>query len=88
MRRIEAMINVCQTHRPDPMELFNGPEDAWLSEHVTEYPDLDFRSNHIMESIHVDDPYIIHQPWTFAHCYQCFEKGGFIECWRRMLHIG
>ena len=87
VRRIQAMIDVCQTHRPEPDIPFDVTEDSWLSEHVTVYPDGDFRTNHIMESIHVDDPHIIHQFWTFSHCYLVLPKDEFVNVWAKLLHI-
>jgi len=81
------MVRICQTHRPNPSEPFNDTEDAWLSRHVTVYPDDDYRCNHIMESILVDDPYILHQFWTFAHCYLAFGHDEFIAIWQKLLLI-
>jgi hypothetical protein len=79
---------MCQTHRSNPDEPFEGTEDSWCSSHTTDYPDAEFRIRHIMESIHVDDPYIIHQFWTFTHCYLFLNREQFAELWSMVLHIG
>ena len=88
VRNIPAMIQMCQTHRPNPDELLEGAEDNWCSSHTTDYPEVEFRIRHMMESIHVDDPYIIHQFWTFAHCYLFLTREQFAEVWSMLLHIG
>jgi len=87
VRKISAMIRLCKTDRSDPDQPFDGMEDNWLSERSCEYPDLEFRKNHLMESIHVHDPHIMHQFWTFAPDYLCLPKEKFIEWWKELLTI-
>ena len=87
VRRINAMIELCRTHRPDPNSLFEGIEDNWFCNHVTAYPDLSFRAQHMMETVIVEDPYILHQFWTFAHEYLHLSRDKFIETWRKLLTI-
>jgi len=87
VRRIPAMVEICRTYRSNPDIPFDGVEDNWFSEHVTDYPDISFRSNHIMESMYVEDPYILHQFWTFGHGYLVFSREQFIEAWEKLLTI-
>jgi len=88
VRNISAMIKLCHVHRVDPDTQFNDTEDKWISDRVTNYPDESFRSNHLMESVFVEDPYILHQFWTFGNDYLVLSREAFAECWRKLLTIG
>ena len=88
VRNIQAMIKICQTYRPCPDELFLGTEDIWCCEHTTVYPSVDIRSNYVMESMYVDDPFIVHQFWTFSHCYLNLPRESYILCFKQIMHIG
>jgi hypothetical protein len=88
IRNIQAMITMCKTHRPCPDEPFLETEDVWCCEHTTVFPSFDIRSNYIMESVHVEDPTIVHQFWTFSHCFLSLPRDQFAEYWKNVLHIG
>ena len=88
VRNINAMIELCRVHRSEPNEPFNETEDKWLSDRVTNYPDESFRSNHLMESIFVEDPHILHQFWTFGNDYLVLPREVFVEYWKKLLTIG
>jgi hypothetical protein len=87
VRNIPAMIRICQLHRSNPDMPFEETEDKWLSDHVTDYPDLSFRASYLMESVHVQDPCIVHQFWTFAHCYTELPREQFIALWDTIMRI-
>jgi len=87
VRCIAAMIELCRTHRPHPDEPFHETEDSWLSLHVTNYPDIEFRQRHLMESIYVDDPVIVHQPWTYMDSYIKFPRETCVLAWKNIFKI-
>ena len=61
----------------------SSAEDAWISDHVVSFPDISFRANHIMESIPVENPILIHQFWTF---FDTFSKAS-ADYWKHILTI-
>jgi hypothetical protein len=87
VRRIAAMIDLCRVHRADPNVPFNGTEDIWFSDRVTAYPDISFRFTYMMESVHVEDPYMVHQFWTFGNGYLVLDRDQFVECWAKIMTI-
>jgi len=87
VRNIPAMIRICQQHRSTPDLPFEDTEDKWLADRVTDYPDLGFRARYLMESVYVEDPWIVHQFWTFAHCYADMSCDTFMACWDKIMRI-
>ena len=87
VRNISAMIELCRVHRVDLDAPFNDTEDKWISDRIINYPDESFRSHHLMESVFVDDPHILHQFWTFGSDYLVLPREAFAECWRKLLTI-
>ena len=69
VRRVKAMIELCQTHRPDPTTSVPPLEDAWVAERTAVFPPFEFRRAHLMESVPTEDPVILHQFWTFMDAY-------------------
>jgi len=69
VRRVQAMIEMCTTHRPDPTAGVPPLEDAWVAERTSVFPPFAFRRAHLMESVPTDDPVILHQFWTFMDAY-------------------
>jgi hypothetical protein len=69
VRLVSKMIEVCKRFRPDLGVKCPGAEDGWIDDKLKEmghiYPEFNQRANLIMESVFVEDPYIIHQYWTF-----------------------
>jgi len=64
VRKISTMIDICNKY-----QYLDGAEDMWFATHIKNdnysFPDIDFRSFTIMESIYVINPVIVHQFWTF-----------------------
>ena len=88
IRKIGSMITLCK--------LFNNPdnvdaEDVWIADHMNlvgmSYPDIEFRKNHIMESMHVHSPVILHQFWTFADQYVSLPQKELIQYWKKLLTL-
>ena len=66
IRKISSMREICSVPYGDPVE---EGEDSWISDMIVKkgytMPDLDFRSMHIMESIYVTNPVVVHQFWSY-----------------------
>lgn len=87
IRRVVFMIELCQTHRPDPtLDLIEGVEDFWISSRTATYPDLAVRMQ-LMESIPAYDPYVLHQFWTFVGVYIDRPKEVVVDYWKHLLTI-
>ena len=69
VRRVQAMIELCKTHRPDPSLGIPQLEDAWVAERTVSFPPFEFRRAHLMESVPTENPVILHQFWTFIDAY-------------------
>jgi hypothetical protein len=69
----------------------NTSEDGWMCEKIMksyQYPSLEFRANHIMESIPVNNPIVIHQFWTFYASYvYTMDKATILGYWNKFLTI-
>jgi hypothetical protein len=61
VRKVESMLDICSNHVHDK----GYPEDVWFCEKDLIFPDLEFRATHLMESLFVDDPMMVHQFWTY-----------------------
>ena len=67
IRKISSMREICSEDViGDPVE---EGEDSWMSDMIVKkgysIPELDFRSMHIMESIYVTNPVVVHQFWSY-----------------------
>lgn len=66
IRKISSMREICKVIEGDPVK---EGEDSWMSNMIIKggysIPDLDFRCMHIMESIYVTNPVVVHQFWTY-----------------------
>jgi hypothetical protein len=91
IRHVKTMIDICKKFRPDPTQDLKDNEDSWIADRIVEtnspYPDLEFRKNHIMESIPSQNPVVLHQFWTFAEQYHTMKKEEFIVYWTRLLTL-
>lgn len=75
IRNVNRLKELCLLHRPDPKDTdFIEGEDIWFSEKIIElrwnFPNLEYRIKHIMESIPTVDPYIVHQFWTYLEVFR------------------
>lgn len=70
VRRVDKMIEICYMHRPDPVNTqCEIAEDGWISEKIKKsgiFPPIEFRGHILVESLITDDPFIIHQTWSFT----------------------
>jgi hypothetical protein len=87
VRRVEAMYEMCRTHRPQPDIDVPHLEDAWVAEHTQSFPDFEFRRRHLMESIPVNDPVILHQFWTFTDAYLEMPREEVVAYWTQLLTL-
>jgi hypothetical protein len=86
------MIEICDKFWPPPRADTTGAEDALIGEYLVtingQFPPLPHRRQVMMESIPVQDPYILHQFWTFMGQYMSMSKGDFIAYWTHLLSLG
>ena len=87
VRRVTAMIELCKEHRPDPTIDVPPLEDAWIAERTLSFPPFEFRGEHLMESIPVEDPVILHQFWTFTDAYLAETRDEVIKYWTHLLTL-
>jgi len=85
IRRVAYMVALCRKHRPDPSVPLDCNEDSWCSIRTTEFPPLAFRTEFSMESVPADDPYLLHQFWTFANPYIELGRDFFLQYWGFLL---
>ena len=91
IRNVKKVSEHCLKLRPDPTIDLYTAQDAWLSDSVFsengEFPDLEFRANHIMENIPVNNPVAVHQFWTYLDSYNILDRSKFIENIKNILTI-
>jgi hypothetical protein len=87
IRRVQKMIEVCKENRSDPLVPCIDCEDSWMSDRIQDFPSLDFRCAHIMESMPAEDPVIVHQFWTFLDNYDIQDRVQCMENMKRILTI-
>jgi hypothetical protein len=83
IRRVQKMIEVCKNNTLTS----NEGEDSWMSDRIQDFPPLEFRRAHIMESMSSEDPMIVHQFWTFLDSYDIQDRVRFTENMKRILTI-
>jgi hypothetical protein len=83
VRRVEKMVEICRMHRPDPDNTqCEIAEDGWISQKIKKsgiFPSIEFRGKILMESLLTEDPFIIHQTWTFMDGLIIEGKQNFLE---------
>jgi hypothetical protein len=87
IRRVQKMIEICKAERDDPLAPCKEGEDSWIADRIQDFPSLDFRSAHIMESMPAEDPVIVHQFWTFLDNYDIQDRAQCTENMKRILTI-
>ena len=87
IRRVQKMIEICKAERDDPLAPCKEGEDSWIADRIQDFPSLDFRCAHIMESMPAEDPEIVHQFWTFLDNYDIQDRAQCTENMKRILTI-
>jgi len=89
VRRIAKMIEICKRYRPNPaIEDCPISEDGWISDKIKEcgeWPSLIIRSTTFMETLLSNDPYCVHQTWTFTDVILKQGKEVFLGLWQNLL---
>lgn len=89
IRNKAQLIAHCKKHRPDTTQDLHTAQDAWLSDTLYEdrgdFPDVQFRVNHIMENVPAENPVAVHQFWTYLDCFQVTDKHVFMQHLQRIL---
>lgn len=88
VRRIAKMIEICRRWRPDPSISCPIPEDGWINEKIKEcgtWPNKEIRGITFMETLLNNDPYVIHQTWSFTDVLLKDGKDVFLGLWRTLL---
>lgn len=69
VRKISSMREICSAASVADGDPVKEGEDSWMSNMIVKkgytLPDLDFRAMHIMESIYVTNPVVVHQFWSY-----------------------
>jgi hypothetical protein len=84
IRRVQKMIEICKA---DPLAPCKEGEDSWTADRIQDFPPIDFRRAHIMESMPTEDPIIVHQFWTYLDSYTIQDRVRFTENVKRILTI-
>jgi hypothetical protein len=88
VRRVEKMIEICRRWRPDPTIDCPIPEDGWINEKIKEcgtWPNKIIRSTTFMETLLHNNPYVVHQTWSFTDVLLKDGKDVFLGLWRTLL---
>jgi hypothetical protein len=88
VRRIEKMIEICRKYRPDPSIDCPIPEDGWINEKIKEcgvWPDKAIRATTFMETLLNNNPYVVHQTWSFTDAVLPEGRDVFLGLWRNLL---
>jgi hypothetical protein len=87
IRRVEKMIELCERYGSCGDEV----EDAWISQRIVEMggvvPKWDMAGVICMESIRTDQPFTLHQFWTYLWQYMKMERSECITYWRHLLTL-
>jgi hypothetical protein len=88
VRRVAKMIEICRRWRPDPTIDCPIPEDGWINEKIKEcgtWPNKIIRSTTFMETLLHNNPYVVHQTWSFTDVLLKDGKDVFLGLWRTLL---
>jgi len=87
VRRLTKMIEITTKFSNTILE----NEDAWISDRIIEiageFPPLEFRKEAIMESLPAQNPYCLHQFWTFLDQYMTAPRSAVVQYWTRLLSL-
>ena len=89
VRRVAKMIEICRRWRPNPA-VVDCPiaEDGWINDRIKEcgtWPNLPIRATTFMETLLSQDPYCVHQTWSFTDVLLKEGKDVFLGLWRNLL---
>jgi hypothetical protein len=92
VRYIPKMIELCKRFRSDPdSEKCTIPEDGWMNKYILEtestFPHLEMRATVFMESFYIDNPYVVHQSWSFCDSLILDGKESFIEANKKIYSL-
>lgn len=91
VRRVEKMIEICYKHRPDPGNIqCEKAEDCWISEKIKKegiFPPLEFCGQILMESLASEDPFILHQTWSFTDALVMNGKKIFLDFFNNIIKM-
>ena len=88
VRRVAKMIEICRRWRPDPSVPCAIPEDGWINEKIKEcgtWPNKIIRSTTFMETLLHNNPFVVHQTWSFTDVLLKDGKDVFLGLWRTLL---
>jgi hypothetical protein len=88
VRRVAKMIEICKRWRPDPSISCPISEDGWINEKIKEcgtWPNKIIRSTTFMETLLHENPYVVHQTWSFTDVLLKDGKDVFLGLWRMLL---
>lgn len=91
IRNVKKVSAHCKKHKPDISTDLHTAQDAWLSDTMyadkADFPDVNFRANHIMENVPVENPVAVHQFWTYLDSFQVTNKPVFMNHIRQILKL-
>jgi hypothetical protein len=88
VRRLAKMIEICRRWRPDPSIDCPIPEDGWINEKIIEcgtWPEIGIRATVFMETLLQNNPYVVHQTWSFTDVVLKEGRETFLGLWRNLL---
>jgi hypothetical protein len=91
IRNVKKVSAHCKKHKPDITTDLHTAQDAWLSDTMyadkADFPDVNFRANHIMENVPVENPVAVHQFWTYLDSFQITNKALFMKYLTKILKL-
>jgi len=88
VRRVAKMIEICRRWRPDPSIDCPISEDGWINEKIIEcgtWPEVGIRGTVFMETLLQNNPYVVHQTWSFTDVVLKEGRETFLGLWRNLL---
>jgi hypothetical protein len=88
VRRVAKMIEICRRWRPDPSIDCPISEDGWINEKIIEcgtWPEVSIRATVFMETLLQNNPYVVHQTWSFTDVVLKEGRETFLGLWRNLL---
>ena len=88
VRRVAKMIEICRRWRPDPSIDCPLSEDGWINEKIIEcgtWPHVGIRGTVFMETLLQNNPYVVHQTWSFTDVVLKEGRETFLGLWRNLL---
>lgn len=88
VRRVAKMIEICRRWRPNPSIDCPISEDGWINEKIIEcgtWPEVGIRATVFMETLLQNNPYVVHQTWSFTDVVLKEGRETFLGLWRSLL---